>query len=178
MVDGVATGHAVNFSFDLDPITSKFRRTMKAKVVEFGNYELFTSRGFLGDLALLRLESCLGKDYGHLEIDRPAADKRLPNGKLMTVSSARVANKNEVLIEKGCRARSATSVTGIMVSNCESVPGMSGSMILEEGPDKKWRLVGVTTGGGAYVNGKQVSKAIYASALNKFLDSLLLLIEN
>jgi hypothetical protein len=46
---------------------------MKAKVVEFGNYEIGTSAGFLGDMALLRLESCLGKEYGHLEIDRQRA---------------------------------------------------------------------------------------------------------
>lgn len=171
MVDNVAIGHAVNFSFDLDPKTGEFRKTIRAKVVEFGNYELFTSRGFLGDLALLRLESCIGKDYGQLEIDRPDGGKRLPNGKLMTVSSARVDGKNEVLVEEGCRARPATAITGMMLSDCESVPGMSGSMILEEGPDRQWRLAGVTTGGGAYVNGRQISKAIYATALNKFLDS-------
>ncbi len=173
MVDKVDVGHTVNFAFDLDSKSGRFNRTIKAKVVEFGNYEIGTSRGFLGDIALLRLDTCLGQEHGQLEIDRPAADKRLPTGNLMTVSSSRSqSGKNEVLVEEGCRSRTATSVTGLMVSNCESVPGMSGSMILEEGVDNKWRLVGVTTGGGAYVNGKQVSKAIYASAINKFLDRL------
>lgn len=174
IVDSVEIGHTVNFAFDLDATSGVFRRTMKARVVEFGNYEIGTSRGFLGDIAVLRLENCLGKDYGQLEIDRPPTDKRLPTEMLMTVRSSRTqAGKNEVLVEEGCRPVPATPIAGMMMSDCESVPGMSGSMILEEGPDKKLRLVGVTTGGGAVVNGRQISKGIYASVLNKFLDPVL-----
>ncbi len=174
MVDNVDVGHTVNFAFDLDAKSGKFKRTLKAKVVEFGNYEFGTSRGFLGDIALLRLETCLGKEYGQLEIDRPPEGKTLPVGKLTTVSSSLSSEgKNEILIEEGCRADTGTTVTGMMLSYCESVPGMSGSMILEEGQDKKLRLAGVATGGGARVNGKQIAKAIYATVINKFLDSAL-----
>ena len=172
MVDNVAVGHSVNFALDAEARTGKHKTTMKATVVEFGNYESGTSRGFLGDIALLRLENCLGKEYAQLPIDRPAAGKTLPTGKLMTVSSSRAGSgKNEVLVEQGCRARNATPVVGMMLSDCEIVGGMSGSMILEEGADGKWRLAGVTTAAGAHVDGKQLSKAIYATAINKFLDS-------
>ena len=171
MVDNTEVGYTVNFAFDLESKTGKFKRTTKAKVVEFGNFEEGTSQGFLGDMALLRLETCLGKEYGQLEIDRPVVPKTLPNGNLMTVSSSRNASgKNEVLVEEGCRARTATPVIGMMLSNCEAVPGMSGSMILEEGADKKWRLAGISSSIGAIVNGKHISKAIYASEINKFLD--------
>lgn len=171
MVDDVAVGHTVDFSFGLDTKSGKFQETIKAKVIEFGNYESGTARGFLGDIALLKLDRCLGKDFGSLEIDRPATDKLVPTGKLMTVSSSRAAGgKNEVLVEEGCRAVPGTSVTGMMLSNCVNVPGMSGSMILEEGLDKKWRLVGMSTTLNSFNDGTKISKALYARAINKFLD--------
>ncbi len=171
MVDKIEVGHTVNFTFDLDASLGKFRRSSKAKVVGFGNYEAGTSQGFLGDIALLRLERCLGKDYGQLEMDRPPAEKRVSSGKLMTVSLSRNRNGiNEVLVEEGCRASGATSVTGMMLSNCDSVPGMSGSMILEEGEDKRWRLAGISTDRSKYADGTKVSQAIYIKIINKFLD--------
>lgn len=174
MVDTVEVGHTVNFAFDADSKTGNLKRTFKAKVVEFGNYEFGTSRGFTGDIALLRLETCLGKEYGHLEFDRPPVDKKVPTGRLMTVSSARnAANKNEVLVEEGCRAASTTAVSGMMLANCENVAGMSGSMILEEGQDKKWRLAGISTMRSTYADGTPVSKAIYAKVINQFIDSAL-----
>lgn len=174
MVDDVKVGHRVNFAFDLDATSGKFKRTVIARVVEFGNYEAGTSRGFLGDIALLRLEMCLGEEYGHLEIDRPGSNKILPTGKLMTVSSSRnLSGKNEILAEEGCRPDNATTIVGMMLASCEIVGGMSGSMILEEGADKQWRLVGIATAAGAIENGKQVTKAIYAIAINKFLDGAL-----
>lgn len=64
MVDRVDVGHLVHFAFDLDSKTGKFKRTMRAKVVDFGNYEAGTSRGFLGDLALLRLRQIRQADKG------------------------------------------------------------------------------------------------------------------
>ncbi len=173
LVDNFKIGHAVDFSFELDAKSGKFSKTVKAKVVEFGNYEAGTSRGFLGDIALLRLETCAGKDYGHLEIDRPADGKTLPTGMLMTVSAGRnTAGKNEILIEEGCRSESMTPVTGMILSNCEAVPGMSGSMLLEQGADKKWRVVGITTDRNVLSDGTKVSQAISAKVINKFLDGL------
>ena len=171
-VDNIDVGHTVYFAFDLDARTGKFQRTMKAKVVEYGDYEAGTAPGMLGDIALLRLETCLGPKYAGIEIDRPAPGKRVPTGELMTISSSRDASgKNEVLVEEGCHALPFTAVTGIILASCESVPGMSGAMILELGEDQKWRLAGMnigrSTGGG-----KQPSKVLYASAINKFLDGI------
>lgn len=171
MVENVDIGHTVNFAFDSDAKTGKLKRTIKAKVVEFGNYEFGTSRGFIGDLALLRLETCLGNQYGHLEFDQPPAEKRVPSGRLMTVSSSRNAHgRNEVLAEEGCHAAPVTAVAGMFLTNCGNEPGMSGSMVLEESHDKKWRLVGITTQRSSYSDGTPVSKAIYIRAIGKFLD--------
>ncbi len=174
IVENVNVGHTVNFAFDLDASTGEFKRRLLAKVVEFGNYEFNTARGFLGDIALLRLEKCLGHEYGQLEIDRPAPGKTLPEGLLTTVSSSLDSTgKNVVLVESGCRADTGTTITGMVLSYCETVPGMSGSMILEEGSDKKMRLVALATGGGARVSGKQISKSIYVTVINNFLDEAL-----
>ena len=123
----------------------------------------------------MRLETCLGEEYGQLEFDRPEPNKRVPTGRLMTVSSSRnrSTGNSEVLTEEGCRAAAGTSVTGMMLSNCEAKAGMSGSMILEEGVDKKWRVAGMTTMANSFSDGSKVSKAIYVKVINKFMDSAL-----
>ena len=111
LIDNVDVGHAVNFSFDLDAKSGKFKRTMKAKVVEFGNFEEGTSRGLLGDIALLRLENCLGKEYGQLEIDRPENGKLLPTGRLMTINVMKDASgKNVMMSQDTCQSLAATVV--------------------------------------------------------------------
>jgi len=46
-------------------------------------------------------------------------------------------------------------------------------MLLEEGADGKWRLVGINSRQIAKEDGSNISKAIYASQFNKFLDPIL-----
>ena len=101
IVDDPRVGHAVNFSFDLDQKTGRFKKQTRATVIEFGNYESGTSPGFLGDLALLRLDKCPGTELGTLEMDQPVASKRVPSGKLMTVSCSRRSRS-----EPPCRSNS------------------------------------------------------------------------
>ncbi len=174
IIDGADIGHKVKFAFDLDSKTGKFKKNMKATVVEFGDYDSDTTTGLVGDLALLRLESCLGKEFAGPELDRPTNPKILPTGKLMTVSTSRNAkNQNEILVEEGCLAEKRTHIGGIMVSRCHAEPGMSGSMILEQGEDQKWRLVGITTTGRKLSDGSRVSFAIHSGVLTKFIDSVI-----
>lgn len=167
-------GHAVNFSFELDPDSGKFRRSMKATVAELGDYGIGSATGLLGDIAILRLENCLGKSYGFLEIDRPPPHKGVPTNRLMTVRLSKTASGgNEVIVELGCRALEGTNVFGMMPSNCDTPPGSSGSMVLEEGADGKWRLVGLTTEQIVHADGRKFSKALYANTINKLLDPIL-----
>lgn len=174
LVENVDVGHTVNFSIDLDAKTGKFKRTLKAKVVEFGNFEDGTSRGLLGDIALLRLENCLGKEYAQLEIDRPEKGKLLPTGRLTTINVMRdEQGKNVMMSQENCQSLAATTVTGVITTNCEAPGGASGSMILEEGKDGKFRLVGLTAKGGAFKTGEKISQALYASTINKFVDPIL-----
>ncbi len=175
LIENIDVGHAVNFSFDLDSKAGKFQKKIKAKVVEFGNYESGTSRGIIGDIAILRLESCLGKSYAGLEIDRPAATKRIPIGNLMTVSATRdeQSGRIEVLVEQGCKSLPDTPATGLVLSTCENPPGTSGSMLLEEGQDGKWRLVGLNTNQVTMTDGSKIARSIYASEINRFADPIL-----
>lgn len=175
LIENIDVGHAVNFSFDLDSKAGKFQKKIKAKVVEFGNYESGTSRGIIGDIAILRLESCLSKSYAGLEIDRPAATKRIPIGNLMTVSATRdeQSGRIEVLVEQGCKSLPDTPATGLVLSTCENPPGTSGSMLLEEGQDGKWRLVGLNTNQVTMTDGSKIARSIYASEINRFADPIL-----
>ncbi len=175
MVENVDVGHTVNFSIDLDSKSGKFKRKMNAKVVEFGNFENGTSRGLIGDIAILRLENCLGKVYSTLEFDRPAEGKVIPTGKLMTVSAIKnvKSNRIEMLVEEGCRSLSDTPAVGMMLSNCELLGGMSGSMLLEEGQDGKWRLVGLNANQITMKDGSKMARSIFANEINKFVDPVL-----
>lgn len=175
LIENVDVGHTVNFSFDFDSKSGKFQKKMKAKVVEFGNYENGTSRGLIGDIAILRLESCLGKSYAGLEIDRPAATKRIPTGNLMTVSATRdeKSGRLEMLVEQGCKSLPDTPATGLVLSTCENPPGTSGSMLMEEGQDGKWRLAGLNANQVIMNDGSKIARSIYASAINQFADPVL-----
>ncbi len=172
IVDNADVGHVVNFAFDLDGKTGKFKRQMKAKVIDFGNYEATSTRGLVGDLAILKLESCLGKGFAGPELDRPERGKFVPIGSLITISSSS-DNKglNAIQVEEDCVAQPKTPIAGVFLSNCYIESGMSGSMILEKGVDGKNRLVGVTTSEFVMFDGSRKTVAIYSSALAKLIDS-------
>ena len=175
MVDDENIGHKVNFAYNLDPKSGRFQQKIKAAVVGFGDYGHDTNRGLIGDIAILRLENCLGKGFSNLELDRPAADKRIPTGRLMTVS-ATTNDRNgkvEMLVEEGCRSLPATPAQGMILSTCETPPGASGSMLLEEGQDGKWRLVGLNTGQITLSDGSTVAQSVFATAINELVDPVL-----
>lgn len=172
MVDNAEVGHVVNFAFDLNGKTGKFKRVMKAHVVDFGNYETTSDRGLVGDLAILELESCLGKHYAGPELDRPEAGKFTPKGNLMTISTSRNENGlNEILVEDGCTAEARTPIAGAIISNCDVRATMSGSMVLERGEDRKLRLIGISTQYKDLNDGSRISFAIYSRAITKLIDS-------
>ncbi len=177
LVDDVSVGHQTQFHFDFDQKSGKFKRQMKATVVEFGNYDGSTRRGSTKDVAVLKLESCLGPDYGIIEFDNEAHTKRFPEGKLTTFSYG-VLNGKEGIIEEQCDPMLSTPITGLMLSNCVSEEGMSGSMLLEKSKtDAKYRLVGIFQGRDSIVGADEkpqgVSVAVYARAFNPIIASAL-----
>jgi hypothetical protein len=136
-------GHKVNFNFDLNARTGKFDRQVKATVVEFGNHGDAN-----GDIAILRLDECLGKEYGHLEL--VSYTRGTPKGRIMTVSSAKTADQkgNVINVEEGCSAQRTPAAPDVIALHCDGERGMSGSMVLEEQAGGEWKLVGLIKSGG------------------------------
>lgn len=172
LVDDVDTNRVVNFSYDLDSKTGKFKNKMKAKVVEFGNYDAESTVGLVGDMVVLKLDRCLGKDFAGPNLDRPEHKKFVPKCNLMTTSTLRnTQGRSDVFVEEGCRANERTPIAGVIVTNCSADYGMSGSMILEKCEGSDWKLVGMTTRG--LKDSAPGSYALYTTVLTPFIESVI-----
>lgn len=174
LVDNVEVGHVVNFAFDLNVETGRFTKRVKATVIDFGNYNE-TRTGQINDIAVLRLDTCFGEKYSMLEFDRPPEHKLFPTGRLMTVAATtNLIGKDQIVSQIGCRAMQATNTAGMIFTDCDNPHGASGSMMLEEGLDGKWRLVGINSREIVQKNGMKTAQSIYALQFNKFLDPIFL----
>ncbi len=169
-----APGYEVDFAFDLDGSTGKFRRRAKAVVVEIANYDQTTTEGLTQDMVLLRLKTCAGKAFAGPELDHPEPLEFVPTGKLRTIGTRRKDNGTaELLVETGCVSATATSIAGTFISNCFVEPGMSGSMILETSAAGQLRLVGITTAQQSTIDGSIYSVAVHSSSVTPFIESVL-----
>ncbi len=122
----------------------RFATRTRARVVDFGNYHPGTSRGMRGDWAILRLDECLGRQYGWLPILPPTDGAYPPAGPLMTVSfplSART--RAGVAVESPCHARDRERLFGLVAVDCAFEAGMSGGPILERQANGQWWVVGM-----------------------------------
>ena len=173
LMDNVSVGHVLRFQFDFDSKTKRFKRESKASVVEFGNYDTHTRRGRTQDVVVLKLENCLGPEYGNLQFDPEAASKRFPEGELLSVSYSSL-NGEYGIVSENCSAAQSTPITGLIITNCHAVEGMSGAMYLEKNKsDGKYRLVGIHQGRDIMADGRNVAVAVYARTFNKIIDSAL-----
>lgn len=167
------TERVVNFAFDLDSKTGKFKRNTRAKVVEFGNFQNGTVMGMMGDVALLRLENCAGKEYGTLPINRPAQGKETPVGKLQTFSVQRSEDGSyKIVSQEQCAADTFTTAVGLFVSNCEIRPGDSGSMVLED-VGGKMQLAGIYSKHTVLQDGTTTTISVFATEILKITDPVL-----
>lgn len=173
--------HRVSVSVDFDTKAGRFKREMKAKVIESGNYETGTRAGVTEDYALLRLEDCLGPGYGVTSFEQDADGKRVPIGKLSTVALTMLEGKMGIVVEEECpafdsiagRPNAIAPRTGSVGTNCFLQGGMSGSMLLATDEAGVTRLVGINQGQDQMANGSVVSFAVYARKFNKVLASVL-----
>jgi hypothetical protein len=174
LLDNASAGHELLFQFDFDSKNQKFKRKVKATVVEFGNYTPETNRGRIQDVALLKLSDCLGPEYGGLEFDHSSLTKRVPDGELMTVGFGSLNGTSGIIAEQGCESFSETPISGLIFTNCRTTSGMSGMMVLGKSKlDGKFKLVAIHDGVEALSDGTVVSTAIFAKALNRFLGPAL-----
>lgn len=173
--------HQVLVFLDFDSKTTRFKREMKAKVIESGNYDPGTRAGLTEDYALLRLEACLGPGFGITAFEQNAEAKRMPNGKLSTIAFAVLDGKMGIVVEEECppfdaienRPSAIAPRTGSIGTNCFLQGGMSGSMLLATDGTSGTRLVGINAGKDQLGNGNIISFAVYARQFNKVLASAL-----
>jgi hypothetical protein len=174
LVDDQEVGHVVEVGVDLDPKTGTFRRKIKARVIEFGNFEEGTSQGMRGDLAMLKLDECLGKSYGLVKVEKPEPGQVAPDGALTVFGFSKIAeNKSGLFAEKACGAVEVTPIAGLFISTCKIVPGASGSPVLKQDKNGEWLLVGMQTGELTLKSGKMIAYALHSSTLAKFVEGVI-----
>lgn len=181
LVDDVKIGHPVRLDVAFDSKQGRFAKAIKAKVVEFGNYESDTRRGKTQDYAVLKLEECMGPGYGITSFEADAEMKRIPTGKISTVALATLGGKFGIVVEESCPAFEEVQgkpfaqapLTGMVVTNCHLEGGYSGSMLLATDEGGSARLVGINQGRDVASGGKEISVSVYARSFNKVLASVL-----
>ena len=175
MVDKVETGHVVEVGVDLNGDTGKFGRTLKARVVEFKNYSRSKGRGFLkNDLAMLRLDECLGNAYGLARFEMPDKSIKVPRTVLSTLSLTRTsAATTGLFYEAQCVAGATTPIAGLFMQTCDTIPGMSGSPIFRSETAGTYTVVGIVSGSFETEGYGEIPYAIYSSQLTPFVESVL-----
>ena len=175
-------GQAAEFAIGPDPKSpGTFATHARATVVAFGNFSDRSFGSTAGDWAILRLNECLGKQFGFLKVARPGRENPMPRGELMTIGFPRSrAGGAGITVETGCRARDHGPVAGLVGVDCAFESGMSGGPVLERQTDGSWLVVGLiqqSTGGTdkllpsysmAYRN-----QIVYVTAFRKALDNVL-----
>lgn len=173
LVDDLSVGRKVRFQTDFDSKTKKFKREIKASVIETGNFVPDTRRGRTQDVAVLKLDTCLGPEYGALAFDHEASTKRFPESDLVTVGFGAINGEVGIIMEE-CSALQSTPTTGLIITNCFSEPISSGMMYLERRKaDGKLRLVGIHQGRETLADGTNVPVAVYARAFNPIVERAL-----
>jgi hypothetical protein len=125
-------------------IPGRFVARASATVVESGNFSSGSFDGMAGDWAILRLDECLGKNFGFLTYSRHGSNGPIPRGELMTIGFPRSrAKRAGITVETGCRARDHGPVEGLIGVDCAFEAGMSGGPVLERQGDGSWRVVGL-----------------------------------
>jgi Trypsin-like peptidase domain len=176
-VDSIAPGHVVEVGVDLNPNSGGFDRTIKARVVEYANYNHLNPkdrRRIRNDLAMLKLDDCLGKNYGIARFEQPDESVNVPQTELSTLSISKLnAKKSALFYQATCKSGSDTNVAGVFFQDCEIEPGMSGSPIFRKDADGGYTIVGISTGHLVIPGQPDVPYAIYSSALAPFVQSVI-----
>lgn len=174
LVDRLETGHVVDVGVDLNPRTGTFNRTIRARVVEFANFRPKDLRSRKHDLAMLRLDTCLGREYGLARFEVPEDGVRVPQSQLQTLSLSKTdAKRSALFFQEKCVSESRSAVAGLFFSNCETKPGMSGSPILRADSDGGFTVVGINTGSLPTVEGTEIPFAIFSSVIAPFVQSVI-----
>lgn len=173
-VQPIQPGHELEVSVGLNSKTGTFQRKLKARVVEFAAYRPNDRRGLRNDMAMLKLDECLGKDYALARCEVPDDNVKVPETELSTLSLTKVdSSRSALYLEEKCVSASTSQTAGLFFHTCQSLPSMSGSPIFRKDSDGGFTIVGITTGRMPLVNGNEAPYAIYSSIMTPFVQGIL-----
>ena len=175
-VDNVSVGHEVVVQADLNSRTGRFNKQgLKARVVEFGDYRPNSDIGMREDMAMLKLDTCLGKEFGIAKFEPKKDGVIVPaNGLISTLSISKDATlKNTLFLERNCVAADDSPIAGVFAMTCKQIGGMSGSMVFNEDADGGFTIVAMSSRGLGHTAKESVNLAIFASYLTPFVESVL-----
>lgn len=178
-------GVTVDFHVDVLPGTAKssgwkvgegksFAKKVRAEVVDFGNDMPGDTTGTFQDYVHLKLDQCVGRELGFLEVKLPSDKFDHPLGELMVIGYPQDRwTIPGVTVATGCRAHHDSAGVGGATHDCSTVGGNSGSPILEKLGDGSYLVVGMH-GAGPLGNAKKydVSVANWMVLSDVFAESI------
>jgi len=168
----IRVGHVLNFDFDLDEATGRFRRHAKAVVVQFGTFDDQSSEGLVGDIAVLRIVDCPARSDLHgpaLGPQTPATF--LPTSKLSTIAIRRGPDGIREFSERRCAAYARTPVSGLIFMTCDVREGDSGSMVLHEPTPGRVELAAVMIFRSKAPDGSVVAIGVHGAVVQGLIDT-------
>lgn len=173
-VDPIQTGHVVDIGLDLNPKTGTYARKIRARVVEYGNFNPKVNRMKRNDLAILKLDECLDKSYGIARLEIPASDVHVPDANISTLSLSKTsAQTSGLFLEEKCKAGRDTPIAGLFFQTCENLYGMSGSPIFRTDLDGGHTIVGISTGSFEFSEKSELQYAIFSSVFTPFVQKVI-----
>lgn len=144
-------GVALDFHVDLQQgRTKSFAKKVRAEVIDFGNWTPGDTTGAFEDFVLLKLDQCIGRDLGFLEIKSPSNRYWQPAGELTVIGYPQDRwTDSGVTVESGCKAPDTSAGVGGATIDCSFTPGSSGSPVLEIQDNGAYLVTGMVTGGSA-----------------------------
>ena len=123
---------------------------------------------------MLKLDDCLGKEYGLARFEIPDQNVKVPETGLATLSLTKDQSARTALyLEEKCASAEDTKIAGVFFHSCENLPSMSGSPIFRKDADGGFTVVGIMTGNMPFANGKMLAYAIYSSIMTPFVQGIL-----
>ena len=126
-----------------------YYHTVRAEVVDFGNYMPSDTTGTFEDYAHLKLDSCVGKELGYLEVKPNKGTFEKPTGELMVVGfhQDRYFSQPGISVEMGCKAQDLSAGVGGATVDCSTMPMCSGCPVLEKQINGTFLVVGMIKAG-------------------------------
>ncbi len=123
-----------------------FKVKVGASIVAVGTYAKNDARGRTGDFAIYRLDECVGRQFGFLEVKKTELDTLAApvRGLKMISYGSSTSLKAGVAVEE-CWARDNGPAWGLVGVDCTFEGGGSGSPILEKQLNGQWLVVGIAT---------------------------------